>query len=129
MHYSKGILFLQSVLNPASEQADRINKLFTAFNYAAAGMLLLVIFCTVNKNDSTIQRGVSLFYVKGCGFCHRINHFGGVKGPDLTYVGNRMSEMQLQIRIVNGGDKMPAYGGILSKDDLNQLVAFLASQR
>lgn len=84
---------------------------------------------SINKNDSSVQKGVHLFYDKGCQFCHRIRHFGGEKGPDLTYVGNRMSVLQLQIRIVNGGDKMPAYGGSLSKDDLNCLVAFLASQK
>ncbi len=38
------LFFLQSMLNPASEQADKINSLFNTFNIAAAGMLLLVIF-------------------------------------------------------------------------------------
>ncbi len=36
--------FLQSITNPASQQAEKINNLFNTFNIAAAGMLLLVIF-------------------------------------------------------------------------------------
>ncbi len=40
-------VFLQSVENPASQQADRINRLFNYFNIAAAGMLILVIFLIV----------------------------------------------------------------------------------
>jgi len=41
------IIFLQSVEEPASFQADRINHLFNNFNIAAAAMLLLVIVLTV----------------------------------------------------------------------------------
>ncbi len=41
------IILLQSVLQPASQQAERINRLFTFFNIAAAGMLLLVIALVV----------------------------------------------------------------------------------
>src|SRR5665213_445930 len=40
-------IFLQSVENPASQQADRINRLFNYFNIAAGLMLLLVIFLIV----------------------------------------------------------------------------------
>jgi len=40
-------ILLQSVENPASQQADRINRLFNYFNIAAAGMLLLVTFLVV----------------------------------------------------------------------------------
>lgn len=41
------LVLLQSVMNPASQQADRIYRLFNYFNLAAAGMLLLVIFLIV----------------------------------------------------------------------------------
>lgn len=36
--------FLQSITNPASLQAEKINNLFNTFNIAAGAMLLLVIF-------------------------------------------------------------------------------------
>ena len=41
------LILLQSVMNPASQQAERIYRLFNYFNIAAAGMLLLVIFLIV----------------------------------------------------------------------------------
>ncbi len=84
---------------------------------------------STNKNDSVIQQGVHLFYIKSCQYCHNISGYGGKNGPDLTTVGNRLSEEQLQIKIVNGGKNMPAFGGILSKDELNKLVTFLKSQK
>ncbi|MDQ6843794.1 MAG: c-type cytochrome, partial [Bacteroidota bacterium] len=79
--------------------------------------------------DSTIVAGVNLFYAKGCQYCHKINNYGGAAGPNLTIVGNRLSPQELTIRIVNGSTNMPSYGGILSKDELNKLVVFLASQK
>ena len=79
--------------------------------------------------DSSIINGVHLFYAKGCEYCHKINNYGGKTGIDLTTVGNRLSQQELTIRIVNGTTNMPAFGGILSKEELNNLVAFLASQK
>jgi len=82
-----------------------------------------------SKNpDSTIVQGVNLFYTKGCEYCHKINSYGGIDGPDLTTIGNRLNEQELKIRIVNGGKNMPAFGGILSKDEINKVVAFLSTQ-
>ncbi len=81
------------------------------------------------SGDSSLVRGVRLFYAKGCEYCHRINGYGGRAGPDLTIVGNRLSAQQLTLRIVNGGKNMPAYGGTLSKEELSDLVAFLSLQK
>ncbi|HEY5368157.1 MAG TPA: cytochrome b N-terminal domain-containing protein [Hanamia sp.] len=78
--------------------------------------------------DSTIIQGVHLFYSKGCNYCHKINDYGGIDGPNLTTIGNRLSIQELTVRIVNGGKNMPSYGGILTKDELNNIVAFLKSQ-
>jgi ubiquinol-cytochrome c reductase cytochrome b subunit len=69
-----------------------------------------------------------LFYSKGCNYCHNVNNYGGVDGPNLTTIGNRLSIPELKVRIVNGGKNMPAYGGILSNDEMNNIVAFLKSQ-
>ena len=44
MLYLQNLFLLQSVENPASQEADKINRLFNYFNVAAAGMLLLVGF-------------------------------------------------------------------------------------
>lgn len=79
--------------------------------------------------DTTMLQGVHLFYTKGCEYCHKVNGYGGEAGPDLTLIGARLSQQELTIRIVNGGTNMPAFGGILSKDELNQLTKFLESQK
>ncbi|MEO6838470.1 MAG: cytochrome c, partial [Ginsengibacter sp.] len=79
--------------------------------------------------DSTIIKGVTLFYSKGCEYCHKINNYGGLNGPNLTTIGNHLSIQELKVRIVNGGKNMPSFGGILTKDELNNIVAFLASQK
>ena len=47
MQYLLHIILLQSVENPASYQAEKINKLFNYFNIAAAAMLLLVCFLVI----------------------------------------------------------------------------------
>jgi cytochrome c oxidase subunit 2 len=44
---AKAIILLQSVVSPASQQAEKINHLFHSFNIAAACMLLLVSFLVV----------------------------------------------------------------------------------
>jgi ubiquinol-cytochrome c reductase cytochrome b subunit len=82
-----------------------------------------------NKEDSVIVRGTQLFYMKGCEYCHQINGYGGFKGPNLTYIGNRLDVSLIKIRIVNGGPDMPSFGGTLSKDDLDALTAFLSAQK
>ncbi|HZW70768.1 MAG TPA: c-type cytochrome, partial [Hanamia sp.] len=83
-----------------------------------------------NKSpDSTVIKGVHLFYSKGCQYCHRISTYGGIDGPDLTTIGNRLSIQALKIRIVNGGKNMPAFGGSLSNEEINNIVTFLSSQK
>jgi len=76
-----------------------------------------------------IQQGVTLFYSRGCQYCHRVNDYGGKTGPDLTSIGRTRTAAQMEIRIVNGGDDMPAYGGILKKEEVDEIVAFLVSQK
>jgi ubiquinol-cytochrome c reductase cytochrome b subunit len=79
--------------------------------------------------DSAIINGTRLFYARGCEYCHTIHGFGGKNGPDLSLVGNRMTQNQIIIRVVNGGTNMPAFGNILSREDLNIITGFLAAQK
>jgi ubiquinol-cytochrome c reductase cytochrome b subunit len=44
-------------------------------------------------------------------------------------VGDKLSESDIVIRIVNGGVNMPAFGKSLSPDDLAQITAFLQSRK
>jgi ubiquinol-cytochrome c reductase cytochrome b subunit len=41
----------------------------------------------------------------------------------------RLSEEDLRLRIVNGGTNMPAYGGILKKQELTAIIAFLYTRK
>ncbi len=74
--------------------------------------------------DSTVAQGAHLFYAKACEYCHEGNKYGGKTGPDLTDVGNRLSDQEITICIVNGANNMPAFGEILTKDELNKLTVF-----
>lgn len=83
----------------------------------------------VKPNHPLIRKGAHLFYIRGCQYCHRINGHGGKKGPNLSHVGHSLSVQQLKVRIVNGGEDMPAYGGILSKSELHAIVQFLKTRK
>jgi len=83
----------------------------------------------IGVTSGHIYEGGQLFNDKGCLYCHAISGHGGQRGPDLTDVGSRLSSNELTWRIMNGGLNMPAFGGILTSDELSKLVAFLHSRR
>jgi ubiquinol-cytochrome c reductase cytochrome b subunit len=82
----------------------------------------------VNNTNPVVKSGSKLFYTKACLYCHSISGQGGHRGPDLTNIGERLTESQITIRIVNGGGNMPAYGATLSQKELKDLVSFLKSR-
>lgn len=84
---------------------------------------------SIPKTDTLASAGVVLFQQKACVYCHKINGDGGNVGPDLSHVANRLNEQEITIRIVNGASNMPAYGGSLSHDELNKLIAFLKTRK
>jgi ubiquinol-cytochrome c reductase cytochrome b subunit len=83
----------------------------------------------VNSTDPHVINGSKLFLSKGCEYCHTVSGYGGKRGPNLTTVGGRLSANQLTTRILTGGNNMPAYGSILTPQELNDLVAFLESRK
>jgi ubiquinol-cytochrome c reductase cytochrome b subunit len=57
---------------------------------------------------------------------------GGRRGPDLTYVGTRLTRNQLIDQVSNGtpgGGNMPAFGKQISPDEMTTLVDFLGNLR
>ncbi|MDB5057459.1 MAG: Cytochrome b/b6 domain, partial [Chloroflexi bacterium] len=52
--------------------------------------------------------GAALFFQHGCEYCHSVGGYGGVRGPDLTNIGDQLTGPQMIVRILNGGDNMPA---------------------
>ncbi len=73
--------------------------------------------------------GATVFQNKQCRNCHAIGGEGGVRGPDLTAIGTRMTEPQLVRQIIQGGGNMPAYAQNVSPDEIRALVAYLTSLR
>ncbi|GAA4279644.1 cytochrome b N-terminal domain-containing protein [Gaetbulibacter aestuarii] len=85
-------------------------------------------YATVPDPSTKVQKGIDLFNTAGCIYCHRIGNHGGIRGPELTDVENRLTRKQMIIRIVNGGNNMPAYGGSLKKEELDEIVSFLIAK-
>lgn len=83
----------------------------------------------VGQVNAQARRGAELFNSKACQACHTIAGDGGKRGPDLTFIGDRLNGDQMTLRIMNGGLGMPAYAGNMTPEDLNSLVAFLQSRR
>jgi ubiquinol-cytochrome c reductase cytochrome b subunit len=82
----------------------------------------------VGASSGIVFEGSRLFGAKACLNCDRIQGHGGERGPELTYIGDKLSRMDMITRIVNGGVNMPAYANSLKPDEIDALVAFLQSR-
>ena len=83
----------------------------------------------IGNIEPVATNGADLFFKHGCIYCHNISGNGGHRGPDLTDVAERLTKSEMTIRIVNGGGNMPAFGGTLSKVELDDLVSFLRTRK
>lgn len=83
----------------------------------------------IGAASGPIFNGAQLFQQKSCLNCHLIAGDGGRRGPDLTYVADKLTRNDMIIRIVNGGVNMPAFGATLKPEEIDNLVAFLESRK
>ncbi len=95
-------------------------------------LLLTVVLITVpshalSKKESE-EAGAILFRDKGCAFCHGANAAGTTRGPSLADVRKTMKPEQIADQIQNGGKKMPSFKESVSKDEVDQLVAYLRAK-
>lgn len=82
----------------------------------------------VGTTTGPIADGAKVFYDKGCEFCHTIEGYGGIRGPNLSDVGNRLTGQQMLTRIFSGAENMPSYTGNLTPEQITNLIAFLESR-
>lgn len=82
----------------------------------------------VRATSGPVAEGAKVFYLKGCEYCHRIEGYGGIRGPDLTEAGDRLTGPQMITRIFSGATNMPSYTGNIKPDELSNLVQFLTSR-
>jgi ubiquinol-cytochrome c reductase cytochrome b subunit len=74
-------------------------------------------------------KGAHLMSSQACTACHMVHGVGGRRGPNLTNIGNELTEGELIWRIAHGGGGMPAYGNTLKPAQIQQLVAYLQTLR
>lgn len=82
----------------------------------------------IGASSGPIFEGAKTFHAKACLNCHLIDGYGGRRGPDLSRIGSLLTKDDITIRIVNGGNNMPAFGSTLSPSEMDNLVAFLQSR-
>ncbi len=75
-----------------------------------------------------VAAGAALYASSGCAHCHGANTQGGI-GPSLAGVGRRLKPEELQKQVHDGGGAMPAFGDVLTGDQIDQLVAWLRTKR
>ena len=84
----------------------------------------------VTQNLAAVPaQGAALFHARSCHNCHAIAGTGGLRGPDLTFAGDRLSRAQLTTRILNGGANMPPFANVLTTEELGALIEFLDGRR
>lgn len=79
-----------------------------------------------NGGDSVDTEQAESLYKESCASCHGEDLSGGT-GPDLTSVGNDMSEDEIETQIEDGGNGMP--GDLLEGDDKTTVAKWLADQK
>ncbi len=84
----------------------------------------------LEKRSPRQMQGAAVLQIKQCRNCHALEGIGGLRGPDLTDVGGRMTRDQLIDQISNGtpgGGNMPAFGKQMMPAEMDALVDFLTT--
>ncbi|MDR3570441.1 MAG: cytochrome b N-terminal domain-containing protein [Syntrophobacteraceae bacterium] len=83
----------------------------------------------IGVSSGPVYEGAMVFNKMGCLFCHTIEGHGGKRGPDLTEIADELTRDQLTLRIMNGAYNMPVFGRILSTEQTENLLDFLATRK
>jgi len=106
-------------------------------SFCAVLVLVLAAFAAApayalfgGKTEADEQAGAVLFRDKGCAHCHGVGGIGGKKAPSLTDLpkSKLWTPAKITNQILNGGQKMPAFGDSLTDEEIAQLVAYLRAR-
>ena len=103
-----------------------------------ASIALVVLVGTVPAAAQDVKRGEAVYAAQKCAMCHSLDGKGQAKGP-LDGVGSKLTTDEIREWIVNPAEMtkktkatrkplMRAYPK-LPKEDLDALVAFMASKK
>jgi ubiquinol-cytochrome c reductase cytochrome b subunit len=80
----------------------------------------------IGATSGAVFEGAQLSHDKACLSCHLIQGHGGRRGPDLTYVADKLSRDNIIIRIVNGGNNNAGVRQFAQTGGNRRLGSFLA---
>jgi mono/diheme cytochrome c family protein len=110
-----------------------------AFTIAGALCLMGLIGCRaapdpvpLSQLDAHQARGRSVFIAR-CGLCHYDRQYGDLHGPSLASLykkpalpsGAAATDERVIATIMHGRKMMPAQGGQIDADQMNDLIAYL----
>lgn len=109
---------------------------------AIIGILMVVVFSFIgdsqrtamnDEENGTAEDAEELadpdeIYANSCVSCHG-DDLSGVSGPDLTQVGDRLSEEDIHDIIVEGSDNGAMPGGLTSLEGADALAEWLADMK
>ncbi|MGE5597169.1 MAG: cytochrome b N-terminal domain-containing protein [Hyphomicrobiales bacterium] len=81
----------------------------------------------LETTNPDVINGAGQFYALGCQYCHTVNGHGGIRGPNLTNVVDRLSDADLRATILTGRTNMPSYSNTITEEQLAAILAFLHS--
>jgi cytochrome c551 len=67
-------------------------------------------------------------FTENCSTCHGATGHGGNGGPDLDTMPLAQSEEGAIQQVTNGGGGMPAFGGTLSEEEIENVAAYVAQE-
>jgi mono/diheme cytochrome c family protein len=70
----------------------------------------------------------TVIFSENCSTCHGTTGHGGNGGPDLTTMPLAQTEEGAIQQVTNGGGGMPAFKGILSEEEIENVAAYVAEE-
>jgi quinohemoprotein ethanol dehydrogenase len=67
-------------------------------------------------------------FAENCSTCHGASGTGGNGGPDLTTMPKAQEQKGAEEQVTDGGGGMPAFGGMLSEEEIANVAAFVVEK-